>query len=76
MIEIERPKIEIAEISENGTYGKLVVALLERRFGTTLCNGLQRVLLSSLTGVTGKSIKIEGDVHQITTHHVVQEYVT
>ena len=22
MIEIERPKIEIAEISENGTYGK------------------------------------------------------
>ena len=25
MIEIERPKIEIAEISENGTYGKFVV---------------------------------------------------
>ena len=30
MIEIERPKIEIAEISENGTYGKFVVEPLER----------------------------------------------
>ena len=46
MIEIERPKIEIAEISENGTYGKFVVEPLERGFGTTLGNGLRRVLLS------------------------------
>ena len=51
MIEIERPKIEIAEISENGTYGKFVVEPLERGFGTTLGNGLRRVLLSSLPGV-------------------------
>ena len=43
MIEIERPKIEIAEISENGTYGKFVVEPLERGFGTTLGNGLRRV---------------------------------
>lgn len=42
MIEIERPKIEIAEISENGTYGKFVVEPLERGFGTTLGNGLRR----------------------------------
>ena len=39
MIEIERPKIEIAEISENGTYGKFVVEPLERGFGTTLGEG-------------------------------------
>ena len=57
MIEIERPKIEIAEISENGTYGKFVVEPLERGFGTTLGNGLRRVLLSSLPGVAVKSIK-------------------
>ena len=60
MIEIERPKIEIAEISENGTYGKFVVEPLERGFGTTLGNGLRRVLLSSLPGVAVKSIKIDG----------------
>lgn len=30
MIEIERPKIEIAEILENGTYGKFVIEPLER----------------------------------------------
>ena len=67
MIEIERPKIEIAEISENGTYGKFVVEPLERGFGTTLGNGLRRVLLSSLPGVAVKSIKIDGVVHEFST---------
>ena len=64
MIEIERPKIEIAEISENGTYGKFVVEPLERGFGTTLGNSLRRVLLSSLPGVAVKSIKIDGVLHE------------
>ena len=48
MIEIERPKIEIAEIFDDGTYGRFVVEPLERGFGTTLGNSLRRVLLSSL----------------------------
>ena len=42
MIEIERPKIEIAEISENGTYGKFVVEPLERGLAprwATACGG-------------------------------------
>ena len=50
MIEIERPKIEIAEISENGTYGKFVVEPLERGFGTTLGNSLRRVLSACRRG--------------------------
>ena len=76
MIEIERPKIEIAEMSENGTYGKFVVEPLERGFGTTLGNSLRRVLLSSLPGVAVKSIKIDGVLHEFSTIPGVKEDVT
>ena len=48
MMEIERPKIEMANLSPDGRYGKFVVEPLERGFGTTLGNSLRRVLLSSL----------------------------
>ena len=51
MIEIEKPKIETEELSQDGTYGKFVVEPLERGFGTTLGNSLRRVLISSLPGV-------------------------
>ena len=76
MIEIERPKIEIAEISDNGTYGKFVVEPLERGFGTTLGNSLRRVLLSSLPGVAVKSVKIDGVLHEFSTIPGVKEDVT
>ena len=76
MIEIERPKIKIEEISENGTYGKFVVEPLERGFGTTLGNSLRRVLLSSLPGVAVKSVKIDGVVHEFSTIPGVKEDVT
>ena len=76
MIEIERPKIEIAEISENGTYGKFVLEPLERGFGTTLGNSLRRVLLSSLPGVAVKSVKIDGVLHEFSTIPGVKEDVT
>ena len=56
MIEIEKPRIETAEIKPDGTYGKFVVEPLERGFGTTLGNSLRRVLLSSLPGVAVTSI--------------------
>lgn len=76
MIEIERPKIEIEDISENGTYGKFIVEPLERGFGTTLGNSLRRVLLSSLPGVAVKSIKIDGVLHEFSTIPGVKEDVT
>ena len=50
MIEIEKPRIETAELTEDGKYGKFVVEPLERGFGNTLGNSLRRVLLSSLEG--------------------------
>ena len=76
MIEIERPKIEIAEISDEGKYGKFVVEPLERGFGTTLGNSLRRVLLSSLPGVAVKSVKIRDVVHEFSTVSGVKEDVT
>ena len=63
MIEIEKPRIEIAELSEDKKYGKFVVEPLERGFGNTLGNSLRRVLLSSLPGVAVTSVKINGVVH-------------
>ncbi len=45
MMEIERPEIEMANLSPDGRYGKFVVEPLERGFGTTLGNSLRRVLL-------------------------------
>ena len=50
MFDFEKPKIEIAEISEDKTYGKFVVEPLERGYGTTLGNSLRRIMLSSLPG--------------------------
>ena len=76
MIEIEKPKIETADVSDDGNYGKFVVAPLERGFGTTLGNSLRRVLLSSLPGVAPTSIKIDGVVHEFSTVPGVKEDVT
>lgn len=76
MIEIERPKIEVEEISENGTYGRFVVEPLERGFGTTLGNSLRRVLLSSLPGVAVKAVRVDGVLHEFSTIPGVKEDMT
>lgn len=76
MIEIEKPKIETAEISSDGKYGRFIVEPLERGFGNTLGNSLRRVLLSSLPGVAPTSIKIDGVVHEFSTVQGVKEDVT
>ena len=76
MIEIERPKIDIKEISSDGKYGKFVIEPLERGFGTTLGNSLRRVLLSSLPGVAVKSVKIRDVVHEFSTIAGVKDDVT
>lgn len=54
MFDFEKPKIEIAEISEDKTYGRFVVEPLERGYGTTLGNSLRRIMLSSLPGAAVK----------------------
>ncbi len=76
MIEIERPNIVTADLSEDGKHGTFVIEPLERGYGTTLGNSLRRVLLSSLPGVAATSIKIDGALHEISTIPGVKEDVT
>ena len=76
MFEFEKPRIEIAEVSENGTYGKFVVEPLERGFGTTLGNSLRRILLSSLPGAAVSRIKIDGVLHEFSILPGVKEDVS
>jgi DNA-directed RNA polymerase subunit alpha len=76
LIEIEKPKIECVESTEDNTYGKFVVEPLERGYGITLGNSLRRILLSSLPGVAVTSIKIDGVLHEFSTVPGVIEDVT
>ena len=76
MIEIEKPTIEVVEVSEDGRYGKFVVEPLERGYGITLGNSLRRILLSSLPGTAATSIKIAGVQHEFSTIPGVKEDVT
>ncbi|MFD2868622.1 DNA-directed RNA polymerase subunit alpha [Kurthia sp. 3B1D] len=75
MIEIEKPKIETVEISDDLKYGKFVVEPLERGYGTTLGNSLRRILLSSLPGAAVTSIQIDGVLHEFSTIEGVVEDV-
>lgn len=76
MIEIEKPKIECVQSTDDNTYGKFVIEPLERGYGITLGNSLRRILLSSLPGVAVTSIKVDGVLHEFSTVPGVIEDVT
>ncbi len=76
MFDFEKPKIEIAEISEDKRYGRFVVEPLERGYGTTLGNSLRRIMLSSLPGAAVSQIKIDGVLHEFSSIPGVKEDVT
>lgn len=76
MLEIEKPRIECVEHSDDNTYAKFVVEPLERGYGITLGNSLRRILLSSLPGTAVTSVKIEGVLHEFATVPGVLEDVT
>lgn len=75
MIEIEKPKIETIEVSEDAKFGKFVVEPLERGYGTTLGNSLRRILLSSLPGTAVTDIQMDGVLHEFSTIDGVVEDV-
>src|SRR5215468_10883937 len=58
------------------TYGKFVVEPFERGFGSTVGNGLRRILLSSLEGSAVTQIKVHNAQHEFTTIKGVLEDVT
>ena len=76
MFDFEKPRIEIAEISEDKKYGRFVVEPLERGYGTTLGNSLRRIMLSSLPGAAVSQVKIDGVVHELSCIPGVMEDVT
>ena len=76
MIEMEKPRIERVEKSEDGKYARFEVEPLERGYGITLGNSLRRVLLSSLPGAAATSVKIDGVLHEFSTVPGVKEDVT
>jgi DNA-directed RNA polymerase subunit alpha len=76
MLEIEKPRIECVERTDDNTYAKFVVEPLERGYGITLGNSLRRILLSSLPGTAVTSVKIEGVLHEFSTVPGVLEDVT
>jgi DNA-directed RNA polymerase subunit alpha len=49
------------------TYGKFIAEPFERGFGSTIGNGLRRVLLSSLEGSAITQIKVHNAQHEFTT---------
>ena len=76
MFDFQKPKIEIAEISEDKKYGKFVVEPLERGYGTTLGNSLRRIMLSSLPCAAVSQVKIDGVLHEFSSIPGVKEDVT
>ena len=76
MVVFNKPKIEIADISEDKKYGKFVLEPLERGYGTTLGNSLRRIMLSSLPGSAVSQVKIDGVLHEFSSIPGVKEDVT
>ncbi|MBQ9766024.1 MAG: DNA-directed RNA polymerase subunit alpha [Lachnospiraceae bacterium] len=76
MFDFEKPKIEIAEISDDKRRGRFVVEPLERGYGTTLGNSLRRIMLSSLPGAAVSQVKIDGVLHEFSSIPGVKEDVT
>ena len=61
---------------KSDTYGRFTIEPFERGFGTTIGNGLRRVLLSSLEGAAITSVKIKGAQHEFSSIPGVMEDVT
>jgi DNA-directed RNA polymerase subunit alpha len=69
-------KLEVEPETLTDSYGRFTCEPLERGFGTTLGNGIRRVLLSSLKGAAITAVKIEGAMHEFTSLPNVAEDVT
>ena len=74
---LELPSAVTCEASSlTATYGKFIAEPFERGFGSTIGNGLRRVLLSSLEGSAVTQIKVHNAQHEFTTIKGVLEDVT
>lgn len=74
---LELPSVvECEQDSLTETFGRFIAEPFERGFGTTIGNGLRRILLSSLEGSAVTQIKIHNAQHEFTTVPGVLQDVT
>ncbi|PLX83588.1 MAG: DNA-directed RNA polymerase subunit alpha [Desulfuromonas sp.] len=73
---IKPKRLQVDTDTLTDTFGKFYAEPFERGFGTTLGNGLRRVLLSSLQGGAITSVRIKGVLHEFSTIPGVTEDVT
>ncbi len=59
--------VECEKQTLSKTYGKFIAEPFERGFGSTIGNGLRRILLSSLEGSSVTQIKVHNAQHEFTT---------
>ncbi len=62
--------------SATENYSRFIIEPLERGYGTTLGNGLRRVLLSSIQGAAVVSLRIKGCLHEFSSITGIYEDVT
>ena len=53
-------RVTVDEATRTGTYGCFFAEPFERGFGTTVGNGLRRILLGSLEGTAVTHVRIQG----------------
>ena len=73
MLAINKPHIEIIEMSEDGRYALCSIKPLERGYGTTLGNCLRRVMLSSTPGIAISNVKMDGVLHEFSNLPDIKE---
>lgn len=69
-------RISVEEETRSDTYAKFITEPFQRGFGTTVGNGLRRVLLSSLEGAAVTHVKFDGIEHEYASIPGVYEDVT
>lgn len=69
-------RVEVDTETLTDGYGCFTVEPFERGYGTTIGNGIRRVLVSSIEGTAVTSVKIKGVQHEFSTIKGVMEDVT
>ena len=69
-------RVTVADETRSDTFGCFHAEPFERGFGTTVGNGLRRILLGSLEGTAVTHVKITGVQHEFTAVEGVVEDVT
>jgi DNA-directed RNA polymerase subunit alpha len=69
-------RVMVDETTARPDYARFIAEPFERGFGTSIGNGLRRVLLSSLEGTAVTSVRIDGVQHEFSTLPGIVEDVT